>query len=174
MRDSRQYSLDELVKQNVEAIQSIEQAKAAQRSRVDVVVDRIAAFCGNLGFVYVHFFVFGFWLTINTAHGIPKAWRFDPPPYGMLTLIVSLEAIFLSAFILISQNRQQKIADQRNHLDLQINLLAEQETSRMISMLDQIMQHFGITHEPGDARILSQETDPRAVVAQLDQVEESG
>ncbi|MFK9236768.1 DUF1003 domain-containing protein, partial [Escherichia coli] len=70
--------------------------------------------------------------------------RFDPPPFNILNLVVALEAVFLSTFILISQNRQQRLSDQRNHLDLQINLLAEQESSQMLIMMKRGMDHLGI------------------------------
>ena len=90
----------------------------------------------------------------------PYIKHIDPFPFQFLTLVVSLEAIFLTTFIMISQNRQGRIAERRNHLDLQINLLAEQENSKMLAMLDAIMEHLGIKDTDPDVRILEEATQP--------------
>lgn len=158
---------DDIVIRNVEAVTRIEKAAHLSRTKADIVSDAIAGFCGSTLFIWVHCVVFTVWLVWNTAHFFPRAMRFDPPPFNMLTLVVSLEAIFLSTFILISQNRQQQLADQRNHLDLQINLLAEQETSLMLTMMRQVMDHLGIKTEDGQAETLQQETDPERVAEHI-------
>ena len=69
---------------------------------------------------------------------------FDPFPYTFLTLVVSLEAIFLSIFILISQNQETQLTERRKHLDLQINLLAEQENTKMLQLLIAISEKVGV------------------------------
>src|SRR5207248_9379933 len=86
---------------------------------------------------------FGAWTVANLLPRSPL--RFDPYPFQLLTLVVSLEAIFLSTFILISQNRQARLGDRRNHLDLQINLLSEQENTKMLSLLEQIAGRVGVS-----------------------------
>jgi len=159
---------EDLVQRNVEAIARIEKAAHASRTKADIVSDHIAGFCGRPLFVYVHILWFGAWLTFNSLPTVPKSMRFDQPPFNELTLVVSLEAIFLSAFILISQNRQQRVADQRNHLDLQINLLAEQESSQMLVMMKQVMDHLGITSHK-DLEALEEATDPEHVAQQIGQ-----
>jgi uncharacterized membrane protein len=161
-------AFDELVAKNVEAIARIEQAAHSRRTRADIISDHIAGFCGRPMFVYVHCAWFAVWLTWNTLSSAPKGLRFDPPTFNMLTLAVSLEAIFLSSFILISQNRQQKVADQRNHLDLQINLLAEQESSQMLVMMKQVMDHLGI-HSTKESIALQEATDAERVADQIGQ-----
>lgn len=163
-------TLDALIHKNIDTINQIEQASHDNRSRADIVADKIASFCGSMAFVWVHVVWFGGWLLLNVFPGIPKAVRFDPPPFPNLTLVVSLEAIFLSTFILISQNRQQRGADRRNHLDLQINLLAEQESSQMLTMMRQMMDHFGIV-EPGGSRsaALGEDTDPIRLMSDLEE-----
>ena len=83
----------------------------------------IANFCGSMTFVWIHVGWFGGWIVINAA----TRFQFDPFPFTFLTLVVSLEAIFLSTFILISQNQETRMTERRNHLDLQINMLAEKE-----------------------------------------------
>ncbi|MEI7985812.1 MAG: DUF1003 domain-containing protein [Armatimonadota bacterium] len=151
--------LSEIVEKNIRTISDIEQAAHDSRTPVDKVVDRIAGFCGSMTFLWLHcFLVFG-WLFVNWFPPFKTTLRFDPPPFGLLTVLVSQEAILLSTFILISQNRQQKLANQRNHLDLQINLLAEQESSHLIVMLTSLLDHHGIKMPDGDALALQGQTD---------------
>jgi uncharacterized membrane protein len=107
-----------------------------KKSISDHLADAICAFSGSMAFVYIHVFWFGFWLLANLEFfGWPA---FDPYPFGLLTTIVSLEAIFLSTFVLISQNRQAKLGDERADLDVQIDLLAEHEITRVLSVVTAI------------------------------------
>jgi uncharacterized membrane protein len=154
-----QVRLSEIIKKNVETVVRIEKASLDARTQFDRLADKIANFCGSITFVLVHVVWFSTWLLVNWLPIFSKTLRFDPPPFGILTLIVSLEAIFLSNFILISQNRQQKVADQRNHLDLQINLLAEQEASQVLIMLGQLLEHHGLSPEDPRGHAMKRETD---------------
>ena len=86
----------------------------------DRVADQITAFSGSMGFVYLHVFWFTLWIVGNVYW-----WRFDPFPFGLLTLIVSLEAIFLSTFVLLSQNRESARSDMRAESDFETNVLSE-------------------------------------------------
>ena len=160
----------ELVEKNIQQVSNIETAANKTRTASDVVADSIAAFCGSMAFVYVHVVFFAVWLGINLWPHLPK---FDPAPFSNLTLIVSLEAIFLSTFILISQNRQQKVADHRNHLDLQINLLSEQENSQIIRMMQRIMERLEIKDGLEEGAALASPTDLLAVAAEIEQKIES-
>src|SRR5437764_6093178 len=90
----------------------------------DRAADRITAFAGSLNFVYLHSVWFGIWILINIGL-IGGAVAFDEFPFGLLTMIVSLEAIFLSTFVMVSQNRQAARADIRSELDFETNLRAE-------------------------------------------------
>ena len=99
--------LTELMQRNVETISKLELATQSQRTPGDTFADAVASFCGTMWFVYLHVAFFGFWLIWNSPWFIPRPLRFDPKPFAILSTIVSLEAIFLSTFILISQNRQQ-------------------------------------------------------------------
>ena len=92
-----------------------------QRRRLqDRIADRITAFAGSMAFVYLHVAWFAAWIVINVT-----GWRFDPFPFGLLTLIVSLEAIFLSTFVMISQNRESARSDLRAKQDFETNALSE-------------------------------------------------
>ncbi len=98
----------------------------------DKVADKITAFAGSMKFVYLHALVFTIWILYNF---IAKESGFDPFPFGLLTLIVSLEAIFLSTLVMLSQNRQNKQADLRAELDYEVNVKAEKEIEEIKELL---------------------------------------
>jgi uncharacterized membrane protein len=130
----------------------------------------IANFCGSMTFVWVHVVWFAGWILLNLVPGVK---HFDPFPFTFLTLVVSLEAIFLSTFILISQNHDTRISERRNHLDLQINLLSEQENTKMIMMLQAIARKVGAEiQEDQDMTVLAQDTELEKVVELIEQQEE--
>jgi uncharacterized membrane protein len=160
-------SVEDLTKQNVEAILALETSARAQRSMSDRVAEVIARFCGSMTFVWVHVIWFGLWITLNSLPGVRPI---DPFPFTFLTLVVSLEAIFLSTFILISQNHETKITERRNHLDLQINLLSEQENTKMIAMLQAIAEKVGanLDNVP-DVDRLSEDIQPEKVAQLIEQ-----
>ena len=163
-------SVDELTKRNVEVIRELEEAAKQERTRTDLIAEAIARFCGSMTFVWVHVAWFGGWIILNVIPGVS---HIDPFPFTFLTLVVSLEAIFLSTFILISQNHDTKISNRRNHLDLQINLLSEQENTRMIEILKAIAAKLECEIQNESAvESLAEEIDPQKVAAQIQQREE--
>ena len=134
------HTSDELTARNVDTVIRLEREVRDRRTSLDRVIDGITALCGSMTFVWVHVVWFGIWIGVDVIrHGR----TFDPYPYQLLTLIVSLEAIILSTFILISQNRDAKNNDRRNHLALQIALLSEQENTKILKMLDRIAHKTG-------------------------------
>ena len=109
--------------------------------------------------MWVHLIWFGGWVLINV---LPSVRHFDPFPFTFLTLVVSLEAIFLSAFILISQNHETRLSERRNQLDLQTNLLTEQENTKMLKMLERMAQKIGAnTEDDPSVQVLEQSTRPK-------------
>jgi uncharacterized membrane protein len=160
-------SLESLVDKNVAAIARIEEGVRNERTRAHVAIDGIADFCGSLAFLYSQVAIFTGWLLWNSLNLVSNGLKFDPPPFNKLTLIVAMEAIFLSIFILISQKRQQKTAEQQSHLDLQINMLAEQESSQMLLMMKQLMDHLGLDVHESSGEVLEQATDPERVAKQI-------
>lgn len=161
--------VDDLTRQNVQAMQRLEEAALASRSLSDRIAGFIARFCGSMTFVGVHVAIFAAWLLFNSIPGLP---HFDPYPFTFLTLVVSLEAIFLSTFILISQNHELRISDRRNQLDLQINLLTEQENTKMLQMLERIARKVGVPMDDDPAvHILKKATHPEALVEQIEQAQ---
>jgi uncharacterized membrane protein len=159
---------DELTKRNIETVVKIEEAARAQRTSTDRIAEVIAGFCGSMTFVWVHVFWFGGWIALNLVPGIKHV---DPFPFTFLTLVVSLEAIFLSTFILISQNHDARVSEKRNHLDLQINLLSEQENTKMLTILKEIAAKVGVDiPDEEDCHVLEEDTRPEKLVEQIDQL----
>jgi uncharacterized membrane protein len=136
-----------VVGKNIGAIVKMRAKEEHKKSLQERIADALTNFSGSMAFVYVHAVWFGFWIAFNMGwfRGAP----FDPFPFSLLTLIVSLEAIFLSTFVLISQNRAGSIADKRADLDLQINLLSEHEITHLLKMVDAIAAHLGIDAKTG-------------------------
>jgi len=168
--NSNNGSVDELTKRNVEIVRQLEESAKQERTKSDLVAEKIANFCGSMTFVWVHIAWFGIWIGFNLVPGLRHV---DPFPFTFLTLVVSLEAIFLSTFILISQNHDGKISERRNHLDLQINILSEQENTRMLELLRAIAERVGceIPNEPEIAS-LTEEISPERLAAQIEQRED--
>jgi uncharacterized membrane protein len=142
-----------------------EEAAASFQERLAAVITR---FTGSMAFVYLHLVLFGSWIVVNLGllSSIPK---FDPS-FVILAMMASVEAIFLSTFVLISQNRMAAAADKRADLDLQINLLAEHEVTKLITMVSAITDHLNIkTNIDTEIEELKQDVAPEAV---LDEIEE--
>lgn len=162
----RPQSVEELTEENVQAIIKLEETARANRTATDRISSAIARFCGSMAFVWVHVVWFGGWIASNTIPGLP---HFDPFPFTFLTLVVSLEAIFLSTFILISQNMDTRISERRNHLDLQVNLLAEQENTKMLLLLSRMAQKLGVTCDDDPTlEVLEQSTRPDRLASQIE------
>jgi uncharacterized membrane protein len=161
-------SLTALTQRNIELIAQLEDTATARRSPADCVADAITHFCGSMAFIYVHVAWFGGWILWHFLPGLPQAIRIDPYPFQFLTFVVSLEAIFLSTFILISQNRQSQITELRNHLDLQINLLSEQENSKMLAMLETLLRYHGLLQPDPEVASMEETTQPHMLVQQIE------
>jgi uncharacterized membrane protein len=160
-------NMDDLTGKNVEAMRRLEEVAQTQRSFADRVAAFVAIFCGSITFVWIHVAIFAAWIVFNTVPGLP---HFDPYPFTFLTLCVSLEAIFLSSFILISQNYEMRISDRRNQLDLQINLLAEQENTKMLQLLEAIAQKVGAGgKDDPEIKALEEATRPETLARQIEE-----
>lgn len=156
----------DVTRRNVRAMQQLEKAAMAKRTGADRMAAAIARFCGSMTFVWVHVVLFAGWIGYNT---LPWFRHFDPYPFTFLTLVVSLEAIFLATFILISQNYDMRVSERRNQLDLQINLLAEQENTETLQILERIARKVG-AHVGDDAhvRALEEATRPDTLAEQIE------
>jgi uncharacterized membrane protein len=160
-------SVEEVTRQNVERVLALEAAEHEKATITDRIAKAITGFCGSITFVLINAVAIGTWIGLNVA--LPEPRRFDPFPFSLLTLAMSIEAIFLATFILINQNRAARVSEKRSHLGLQLNLLTEQENTKMLAMLEQI--GFAVGAEIGkdpDVRALAQDTHPEALSEQID------
>jgi uncharacterized membrane protein len=138
------------VAHNVEEILKLQQRDRLSMSWSDHLADWITAFSGSMLFFYLNGLWFAIWIPLNLGwFGVEP---FDPFPFGLLTMIVSLEAIFLATFVLISQNRQALQAERRQKVNMQVDMLAEQEVTKLMHMVAEIHQHLGISH-PNDTEL---------------------
>jgi uncharacterized membrane protein len=166
-RKSKVVSSDQTVRRNIHAIVELEQTALDQRSRGERIGDLISQTAGKMWFIALHAVWFGAWMASNLGI-IPIGKKFDPFPFPFLTLLVSLEAIFLSLFILVSQNRASRQSEARAQLDLQINLLAELEATKMLQLLRALCAHSGLP-EADDPEVnqLAKRTEPKTLVNEI-------
>ncbi len=158
------------IERNIRTVHRLRAHASRGRGMEERAADGITEFSGRMVFVYVHAIWFIVWLALNTGHlGIKP---FDPYPYQLLTMIVSLEAIFLSTFVLISQNRLSEEADKRAELDLHIGLLTEHELTRVLKMLDEIQDKLGIPNDDDELMELEKETRPEDVLEEIQRANE--
>jgi len=157
------------MERNVRAIAQLEQNAMAARGSADRLSDAITWVAGSSSFVAAHVIFFTVWIALNVGL-VASVSIFDPYPFSFLTLVVSLEAIFLSIFVLMSQNRAARLADRRAHLDLQIDLLAERELTVMLHMLRALCAKEKVVLDDvgTDVDDLLEETDVTEVASNLD------
>jgi uncharacterized membrane protein len=158
------------IRHNIELISRMEEKYLKGRSFADRFSDGVAAFSGSMTFVSMHVVIYTLWILINLKI-LPILPAFDPFPFMLLSMIVSLEAIFLSAFVLMKQNRMSKRADSRAHLDLQINMLAEKEMTMVLQMLRLIGAEVGVQDRKLDRELaqLSVETPVEMLASQIEE-----
>ena len=108
------------------------------------IAERIAAFTGSMFFIWLHVVWFALWIIFNIRWPWIRFQPVDPFPFTFLTMVVSLEAIFLSAFILMSENRQGRLGDRRSRVNLQVDMIAEREITKLMEVLVEIRDHLGV------------------------------
>ena len=165
-REQDNPALSKIIERNIRTIINLRITASRARNVQDRAADAVTAFSGNLVFIYLHVAWFSIWVLLNTGRfGVRP---FDPFPYGLLTMVVSLEAIFLSALVLITQNRLTDEMEHRADLDLHIGLLTEHELTRVLQMLDAIQEKLGIeNHAASELADLEMETRPEDVLAEI-------
>jgi uncharacterized membrane protein len=160
-------SLNTALRRNIEAMRERRRQEEAAASLEEKVAARITAFTGSMRFVYVHLAIYGFWIIANLGW-IPGVDRWDPT-FVVLAMVASVEAIFLSTFILIVQNRMSAIADRRAELDMQVGLLSEQEITKLVQMVADISEKLEI--EPAGRAEVEEMKRAVAPEAVLDAIE---
>lgn len=144
------------------AFRAIKAQHASNRSRMEVWADRMIAFASATPFLVVHAFVFIAWILWNIpTFGLPQ---FDSYPYGMLTTIVSLEAIFLSIFVLMTQTRESRIGELREELTLQVNLRMEEEITKTLHLVAGLYARLGLQlADDPELRAMLEPLDPKRI-----------
>jgi uncharacterized membrane protein len=160
-----------VIERNIRALLARRREENRAKSRQERIADRITRFTGSMRFVYLHLALYGLWIVVNLGW-LPIS-RFDPT-FVVLAMIASVEAIFLSTFVLISQNRMAALSDRRADLDLQISLLAEHEITRLIQLTTAIAQRMNVeaAHSPELAE-LSRDVAPERVMDEMEVHEEA-
>ena len=162
-------TVEDVTAENVRTIKHLEKAAQQDDSFGDRIATEINRVCGSITFIWINAIGFIFWMSVNTVM-LEKPW--DPFPFSLLTLVVSLEAIFLCIFLLIAGNRQARVAERRSHLDLQINLLAEQENTKMMTLLRLIAEKLEVEEAAIDeCAVLEQATSAEKLNEQIDSME---
>ena len=133
---------------NIQAIIELERQAVREASLGDRVSERIGAFVGSMTFVAVQAILLVAWMAWNAS--AVRQWQFDPFPYPLLTLAVTLEGVLIATFVLMAQNRMSRQSEERAHLNLQVDLLAEQEMTLMLKMLRRIAERLGVPPEDED------------------------
>jgi uncharacterized membrane protein len=161
------------VARNVQTIAELEAHSSAARSSLDRLSDRVSDFASSPSFLVIHIVWFAGWVVINAFARRPL----DPYPYTFLTFLVSLEAIFLTSFVLISQKHLEGQAHRRAALDLQINLLAEQEMTTVLRTVSAIARHLKVADPPDsdqEIKELAERTDVVAIARSVEAHEDRG
>jgi uncharacterized membrane protein len=160
--------LGTVLERNIHALQERRAREEAEASFEERLANRITRFTGSMAFVYLHLVVFGLWIVLNLGV-VPGLAPFDPS-FVILAMAASVEAIFLSTFVLISQNRMAAADAKRAELDLQISLLAEHEVTKLVALVSAIAERMGVkTEVDPEVEELKQDVAPDVV---LDEIEE--
>lgn len=145
------------VQENIHSIAGLERDFENRRTVVDRIADAIGTFSGSFTFVAVHVVWLALWFLINTG-ALVFIHKFDPYPFILLAMIVSVEGVLLSTFVLMKQNRMQGKADARAQLDLQINLLAEKEVTKTLQLLRAVAAKLDISEFDQDRELQEMST----------------
>jgi uncharacterized membrane protein len=158
-------SIEELTRRNVSVIAAMEQSAANVRTGGERIADWIASSVGSWTFIIAQTIILTLWIELNLL-----AWlyRWDPYPFILLNLVLSFQSAYAAPILMISQNRQAKLSERRHHLDLQVNMLAEQETTEILRLLRLLCDRFGVDFQnDGTSHILEAETQHAEIVRQI-------
>ena len=169
MEQEKPVRLAGVVERNVRALLARRHQSEQQKHLQQRVADAITRFTGSMRFVYIHALVYGTWIIINLP--VVPTPKFDSN-FVILAMVASVEAIFLTTFVLMTQNRMGQEAERRAELDLQISLLAEHEVTRLITLVKAIGEKLDIeASKDPELPELQQDVEPEKV---LDVMEHTG
>ncbi len=148
------------------AFRAIKAEHSSNRSRMEILADRMIGVASSTGFLIAHVVAFVAWIVINSP--LPGMPQFDPYPVGMLTTTVSLEAIFLSIFVLMTQSRESKIGELREELTLQVNLRIEEEVTKTLHLVAGLYSRLNLQlADDAELRAMLEPLDPKAIESDL-------
>lgn len=160
-----------VVARNIQALIARRHQEEQRKTRQDRIADQITRFTGSMTFVYLHLTIFGAWIFINLG-ALPLVEPFDPS-FVVLAMVASVEAIFLSTFVLISQNRMAALADKRADLDLQVSLLAEHEITHLIQLVTAMARRMGLEESRNpELHELARDVAPEQVLDEIEMHEQ--
>lgn len=161
---SRRRTIEDITRRNVETIAKLQSAAAGARTVGEKLADLAVKWVGSWTFLIIQSVLLIVWMMLN-VFGWIKHW--DPYPFVLLNLVLSFQAAFATPIILMSENRQARLDERRNHLDLQINLLAEQENTEQLRLLQLLCEHAGIRINDPDFRALEGVAKPDSIIQQI-------
>ena len=151
---------------NIESILKLEQEEEDALSPLHQLSHAVGAFVGTIYFIGMQFFFAVAWIALNTRSFNIRP--FDPYPFSLLSTILALEAVMLTSFVLIRQNAMDRRSERRNHLDLQINILAEKEATSILKALGEIADHLNVkTSSDADREELAKDTPVESIARDL-------
>jgi uncharacterized membrane protein len=157
------------VVENIRSVAEMQKHLEQERCFTERLADLIGGFSGSMSFVLIHVVFIVAWFLVNT---LPLGIRhFDPYPFILLAMIVSVEAVLLSTFVLMKQNRMQRQSDIRAHLNLQVDLLSEKEITKVLQMLRAISQKLDVDTSPVADPELSEMANTTSVDALAESIE---
>lgn len=149
-------------------IRSFEARVLRKSTPTQKIADHLTGFFGGISFLIINIVIFIFWILVNTGI-FPIFPIFDPYPFVLLITLVSLEAIFLTSIVLMSQNREKQINTLRDELQLQVELITEKEISKTLFLLKKILEKSGITYSDKELEEMLKEVDTSYIERRLEQ-----
>jgi uncharacterized membrane protein len=156
--------LSSSLRRNIRALRQVREREQERAGAEERIAHAITRFTGSMMFVYLHLALYGLWIGSNLVPGLP---HFDPS-FVILAMAASVEAIFLSTFVLISQNRMAAASDRRAKLDLHINLLAEHELTVLAGLVARIADRLGVEQRDPGFHEITKDVAPERVLDALD------
>lgn len=160
------------LRENIALLEERRRADERRAPPAERIAARITCFVGSMLFVGLHAAAYALWIAVNLG-AVPGIRPFDPS-FVILATEASVEAIFLSTFVLITQNRMSAAAERRADLDLHINLLAEHELTRLASLVDRIAGHLGVASDDPRFEEVKRDVAPAQVLDSIDAAKRSG
>ena len=163
--------LPEPISKNIETIIKFHTRNEEGVPRHQRIVEAVTAFFGRPAFLYSSLLVIALWMLFNVLPGGSSVWQFDPPPFSWLEFSLSIVSLVMTIGVLIKQNRQEKLAEQRAQLSLQLNLLSEQKIAKLIGLIEELRRDIPNVRDRQDpeVEIMKEAVDPHAVMEALEE-----